>query len=180
MCGLLFFTFHLFLLPAFLTMSTVSFISFETKGNPKAWGLEDRQCYVPDWGWEEVRHLVRREASAAPDMLEWRAAVRFWKVWGVCQVAIESVCNGYDYRITEWMGGELCTGKSRNGEAERTLNNAEWTSATLTLLLLLLVWWGLWDMASLRREPLTGSMQQSFAVKRQRRIALRLCKRLRY
>ena len=45
------------------------------------------------------------------------------------------------------------------------------------LLQLLLVQWGLWEMASLRRRPLKDSTQESFAVKEQR-IALRLCKGL--
>lgn len=53
-----------------------------------------------------------------------------------------------------------------------------WVDRYRTVLLqLLLVQWGLWEMAGLRRGPLKDSTEESFAVKEQR-IALQLCKGL--
>lgn len=46
-CGLLLFTCYLFELSAFLTVSTVSFLSFKTKGNTNVEGLGDGSGQCP-------------------------------------------------------------------------------------------------------------------------------------
>lgn len=45
--GLLLFTFYLFEVSEFVTMNIVSFMSFETKGNPNVEGLEGMQDWCP-------------------------------------------------------------------------------------------------------------------------------------
>lgn len=85
-CRLLLFTCCLFELSAFLTVSTVSFLSCKTKGNTNVEGLEDGQVSVPAEGqgdsdvWEETDWCMRRvRTKGSSDVLKvWR--VRDWRL----------------------------------------------------------------------------------------------------
>ena len=152
-------------------------MSFKTKGNPKAWGLEDRQGCVLARECGEVRHLARKEACVALDVLAWRAVGRVWEVWRGCRGAVESGRNGYDYQTTEWIRGELCRWEGRMEEqrgfwtmlAEHQL----WVDRYRTV--------AAGSVGSLgdgksKEGTLEGFHTGEFFNQRERRIALRLCK----